>query len=182
MKVMSDKALLESYFGEQRAHFQQRPLNYKLVEFEKGELVNSPMKPLEHFFIIVRGSVSIYNLTEDGGIRYISHSGAGTLLGDIEFSGIGKTSFYAEAAQTVYCIAFPFHENQEDLENDPVFLRFVINQLARKLSLSSTMDAVPQTLEEKVLLYQDFLHEQISERNTYSHRRNRCHPPRNQVL
>ncbi len=153
MKVISDKALLECYFAEQQAHFRQRPSTYKLVEFEKGELVNSPMKPLKHFFIIVRGGVSIYDLTEDGGIRYITKSGPGTLLGDMEFSGEYRQLFYAEAAEATLCIAIPFRENQNVLKNDPVFLRFVLEQLAKKLSCSAILDASSQTLEEKVLFY-----------------------------
>ena len=153
MKVISDKTLLEFYFAEQGAHFQQRPPSCKLLEFEKGELLNGPMKPLEHFFIIVRGSVSIYNLTEDGGIRYITKSGCGTLLGDMEFSGVDQQLFYAEAAEATLCIAIPFHENQNALKNDQVFLRFVLEQLAKKLSCSAILDASSQTLEEKVLFY-----------------------------
>ena len=153
MKVIPDKILLESYFAQQQAHFQTRPPAYFLAEFKKGELLNGSMKPLEHFFIIVRGSVSIYDLTEDGGIRYINKSGAGTLLGDMEFSGAYRKLFYAEAAEDTLCIAISFRENQNVLEKDPVFLRFVLEQLAQKLSYSAILDASTQTLEEKVLFY-----------------------------
>ena len=51
------------------------------------------------------------------------------------------------------CSAFPFRENQSGLENDPVFLRFVLGQLAGKLSLSAIMTVSAQTLEEKVLFF-----------------------------
>ena len=153
MKEIVDRDRLEHFFGEQQAHFRQRPPVLKLVEFEKGEIFNDPLQPLSRFYIIVRGSVSIYNLTEDGSIRYISKAASGTLLGDMEFSGAGNQSFYIEAAETVVCLAIPFRENQSVLENDPVFLRFVLGQLAAKLSLSTVMTAAAQTLEEKVLFY-----------------------------
>ena len=115
----------------------------------------SPLRPesgaaLRRFYIIVRGSVSIY---QDGSIRYISKAASGTLLGDMEFSGAGNQSFYIEAAETVLCLDLPFRENLEVLENDPVFLRFVLGQLAGKLSLSSVMTASAHTLEEKVLFF-----------------------------
>ena len=125
----------------------------KLVEFEKGEILNGPLRPISRFYIIVKGSVSIYNLTEDGSIRYIAKAASGTLLGDVEFSGEGNQSFYIEAAETVLCLAMPFRENQAILENDPVFLRFVLGQLAGKLSLSAVITASAQTLEEKVLFF-----------------------------
>lgn len=153
MKEIVDKNRLEFFFGEQQAHFRQRPPVLKLVEFEKGEILNDPLQPLSCFYIIVRGSVSIYHLTEDGSIRYISKAANGTLLGDMEFSGAGNQSFYIEAAETVLCLAMPFRENLDILENDPVFLRFVLIQLAGKLSLSAVMTASAQTLEEKVLFF-----------------------------
>lgn len=153
MKEIVDKKRLDHFFGEQQAHFQQRPSVLKLVEFEKGEILNDPLQLLNCFYLIVKGSVSIYSLTEDGSIRYISKAASGTLLGDMEFSGAGNQSFYIEAAEAVLCLAMPFRENQSVLENDPVFLRFVLSQLAGKLSLSAVMTASAQTLEEKVLFF-----------------------------
>ena len=153
MREIGDKRRLEHFFGKQQAHFRQRPPVLKLVEFEKGEILNDPLQPLNCFYIIVKGSVSIYSLTEDGSIRYISKAASDTLLGDMEFSGAGNQSFYIEAAETVLCLALPFQENQSILEDDPVFLRFVLGQLAGKLSLSAVMTASAQTLEEKVLFF-----------------------------
>ena len=153
MREIVDKNRLEHFFGEQQAHFRQRPPVLKLVEFEKGEILNDPLQPLSRFYIIVRGSVSIYSLTEDGSIRYISKASRGTLLGDMEFSGAGNQFFYIESTETVLCLDLPFQENLEVLENDPVFLRFVLSQLAGKLSLSAVMTASAQTLEEKVLFF-----------------------------
>mgnify|MGYP001051090582 FL=1 len=97
--------------------------------------------------------MSIYHLTVDGSIRYISKAASGTLLGDMEFSGAGNQSLYVEASETVLCLSMPFRENQSILENDPVFLRFVLSQLAGKLSFLAVMDASAQTLEEKVLFF-----------------------------
>ena len=153
MREKADKNSLEGFFARQREHFSRRPPVMKLVEFEKGELINDPLQPLSRFYIIVKGSVSIYNLTDDGSIRYISEAAAGTLLGDMEFSGAGNQSFYIEAGETVLCLALPFRENLGCLENDPVFLRFVLRQLAGKLSLSAMITAAAQTLEEKLLFF-----------------------------
>ena len=153
MREIVDKNRLDHFLGEQQVHFRQRPPVLKLVEFEKGEILNDPLQLLSCFYIIVRGSVSIYHLTEDGSIRYISKAASGTLLGDMEFSGAGNQSLYIEAAEIVLCLAIPFRENLDILENDPVFLRFVLGQLAGKLSLSAVMTASAQTLEEKVLFF-----------------------------
>lgn len=153
MKEIRDTKILERYFEEYQLHFQQNPKLLKLIQFEKGELLNGPMNPLKSFYIVVEGSVSIYYITEEGSICHITKAGTGILLGDMEFSGIEREMYYAEAAETVICLAIPFQENRSMLENDPVFLRFVLAQLAEKLSLSSRMDVVTQTLEEKLLFY-----------------------------
>ena len=139
--------------GEQSAHFRRRPPLLRLVEFERGEILNDPLKPLSRFYIIARGSVSIYNLTEDGSVRYISKAARGTLLGDMEFSGAGSPPFYIEAAETVLCLDLPFRENLPALEEDPAFLRFALGQLAGKLSMSAVMTASAQTLEEELLFF-----------------------------
>ena len=153
MKLIQDKTMLERYFSKQQAHFRQKPPVLQLVEFQKGELLNTPLVSLCCFYILAEGSVSIYDLTEDGAARYVAKAGSGTLLGDVEFSGAGRQPFYTEAAEPVLCLAMPFRENRSVLENDPAFLRFVLKQLAQKLSLSAAMDATAQTLEEKVLFF-----------------------------
>lgn len=104
----------------------------KLVEFEKGEIRNAPLQPLNRFYIIVRGSMSIYSLTEDDSICYISKAASGTLLGDMGFSGAGNQSFYIILRLLRKYCALPFWENLTILENDLIFLRFVLSQLARK--------------------------------------------------
>ena len=153
MREIRDKERLEQFYAKQQVHFSKRQPVVKLAEFEKGEILNDPLQPLTQFYILVKGSVSIYDLTESGSIRYISNAATGALLGDMEFSGAGKLSFYIEAAEKVLCLSLPFRENRHVLENDPVFLRFVLRQLAEKLSLSAVMTAFAQTLEERVLFY-----------------------------
>ena len=153
MKEIRDKAKLEYFWRGQQPYFQQKPPVLKLVEFEKGELLQGPLQPLCQFYIIVKGSVSIYHLTEDGAVRYISKAGSGTLLGDMEFGGADKQLLHTEAEDTVLCLALPFRENRRILENDPVFLRFVLHQIAKKLAVSAVMDAAAQTLEEKLLIF-----------------------------
>lgn len=153
MKEIQDLKQIEHAFASQSIHFQTRPPVLRLITFEKGELLNHPLRPLDQFLLIIESNIIIYSISHDGNIRYISRAGCGTLLGDMEFSGAEGQILYTEATDNVLCLSIPFRENRSALENDPVFLRFVLSHLAEKLSLSSTMDAMVQTLEEKVLLY-----------------------------
>lgn len=153
MKEIRDPKKLENIFESQSVHFRARPPVLRLLEFEKGELLTHPLKPLEQFLFILEGSVVIYLISHDGSLRYISRAGSGTLLGDMEFSGGADQILYTEAISNVLCLSMPFSENRGVLENDPLFLRFVMGHLAEKVSLSSAMEVMVQTLEEKVLLY-----------------------------
>lgn len=154
MREIKDTKRIEQVYQTVQHCFRLRPLVLRLLQFEKGELLNHPLRPLEQFLLVAEGRIAIYDLSEDGGIRYVSRSGKGTLLGDVEFCGVDGSIFYTEAAERVLCLAVPFAENQNLLENDPVFLRFAMCQMAQKLTMS-TMDVTMQTLEEKLLLYLD---------------------------
>ena len=152
MQEIKDTKRIEQVYQTVQHCFRLRPPVLHFLQFEKGELLNHPLCPLDQFLIVAEGRVSIYDLSEDGGIRYVSRTGAGTLLGDVEFCGADGSAFYTEAAERVFCLAIPFAENRETLEDDPVFLRFALRQMAQKLTMS-TMDVTMQTLEEKLLLY-----------------------------
>lgn len=152
MEELSSRKI-ESILDSEIIHFQKTPPVMKLVQFDKGELLNHPLKPMDEFLLIIEGNITIYDISQDGSIRYVSRTGAGTLLGEMEFIGVDSHLLYTEASERVLCLSIPFKENREVLENDPVFLRFVLSQLAKKLSMSSELDTMVQTLEEKVLLY-----------------------------
>ena len=152
MQEIKNNERLERLYKNVESSFQMRPARLHLIQFEKGEFLTHLFRPLEQFLIVAEGSVSIYDLSDDGSIHYVAKVGAGALLGDVEFCGTKSNPFYAEAAEQVVCLAIPFAENRSALESDPLFLRFALQQMAQKLSLSS-MDIARQTLEEKVLLY-----------------------------
>lgn len=153
MKIIQDEKLLHENFEQLHIYFQKNPPVIRLVEYKKGELINGPLKPLDQFLILLKGSAVIYDLTEEGVVRYIAKADDTTLLGDMEFSGVQRQLFFCEAREKVICLSIPFQDNQSVLENDPLFLRFILRQLAEKLAMSAVMDVTVQTLEEKVLLY-----------------------------
>lgn len=152
MREIRDTERLKQIYKRAEHYFQTCPAQIHLVQFEKGEFLTHPFQPLEQFLIVAEGSVTIYSLSDDGSIHYVTKAGTGTLLGDVEFCDVKNNPFYAEATERVLCLAIPFSENRTALENDPIFLRFTLQQMAQKLSLSS-MDVTSQTLEEKVLRY-----------------------------
>lgn len=155
MHEICDRKLMEELIRQEKIkeNFSRLPEAIRLLQFEKGELLTCPMKKLEQFFIIIKGNVSIYGIHGDSRKFDVASSGKGTLLGDMEFSGTEKYPFFTEATETVWCLSIPFRENRQMLENDVIFLRYVLKHMAVKLAMSAKMELYPQTLEEKVLIY-----------------------------
>lgn len=135
------------------ACFSEPPCGVRLLRYQKGEMLVQPLKPLTQFLFLAEGQVKIYDLREDGRAFSIHLSGRHALLGDVEFAGSRRTPFYAEAVQPVLCLAVPFAENRAALQNDPVFLRFVMARLVEKLDLFGRMELTTASVEEKLLLY-----------------------------
>lgn len=94
MKIIQDEKLLHENFEQLHIYFQKNPPVIRLVEFKKGELINGPLKPLDQFLILLKGSAVIYDLTEEGVVRYIAKADDTTLLGDMEFSGVQRQLFF----------------------------------------------------------------------------------------
>ena len=153
MKVITDFSKVSEAFIAQKKYFLTKPGTMRLLVFEKGELLYSPLSPLKEFLLIIEGSASIYDVSECGSIHYLTKAFKGTLLGDLEFSEPDAKPFFTEALEELVCLSIPFEENRRQLENDAVFLRFMLSQLAKKLARSVVIDATTQTLEERLLLF-----------------------------
>lgn len=153
MQEIRDPARLQQVFRAKQQYFQAPPPVMRLLRFEKGEFLSRPFKKLNQFLLVVEGSVRIYDIRDDSRMQGISSGGVDSLLGDIEFCSAAYRPFYTEAAEPVLCLALPFAEDRAALEQDPVFLRFVLGQLARKLEMASHMDGLSLPLEERLLLY-----------------------------
>lgn len=155
MKEITDKNQIEKCVEESGflTHFRERPKELHLYQYEKGELITAPFRPMRQFLFIVKGETRIYGIQEDGRKYSVSSGEKRTLLGDMEFSGVKGSSYYVEAMGKVLGISVPFLTNLGKLKEDAVFLNYVIEQLAFKLELSARMELSVQTLEEKLLLY-----------------------------
>lgn len=155
MREILEREKLEKYITDSSflSHFSKRPKALHLYEYEKGELITAPFRLLNQLLFIVEGEIKIYGIREDGGTYSVSTGKGGTMLGDMEFSGNQRFPYYTEVVKPVLCISVPFQENLKDLKEDPVFLNYVIEQLADKLGWSSWMEIEVKTLEKKVLFY-----------------------------
>lgn len=153
-KIQNLKLLYHLYEREGLAAcFSTTPCDMCLLLFEKGELLSQPLEPLTSFLFLVQGSVRIFGMQQDSRIYNVYMAKHRTLLGDMEFCGHSAYPFFVEAVQTVLCIDIPFESNRAKLQEDLVFLKFMIGQLASKLELGAKMELIAQSLEERVVSY-----------------------------
>lgn len=77
MKIIQDavqtaKAVQEHHIDQ---YFSTRDLPFQLHQYEKGEFLCSPFKPLDDFLFLVNGSVYLYDVRQDGGVKTSGKAG-----------------------------------------------------------------------------------------------------------
>lgn len=129
-------------------------LPFQAFSYQKGEILSSPLNPLEHLLILVQGSVRIYLLQDDGWSQVIvPETGAGPcgkLFGDLEFACGTVTPFFSEAMEETVCIALSLTECGEQLHRDVTFLHHVMRSMADKLEYTTSTGIGSTTLEDRL--------------------------------
>ena len=126
------------------------PYHYRA--YEKGELLQAPDSSGHRFHIVLSGSVQIYSITAGGQKTPIAVVEAGYTVGELEVCG-QYVPFYAQAARRTECLTLSVADCREFLLDDPVFLRFLVQTLAEKLTFSSNIDYSVEDMNERVLYY-----------------------------
>ena len=124
-----------------------------LYQYQKGEQITSPNKNLDSILFVVDGTIRIYGLRRDGAISPVNQQNAPIILGDMEFSTHEKSKFFAEAVTDVICVALPIKQHEKQLHCDILFLHTLLHSYAKKMQLFTMIDALAETIEERVLLY-----------------------------
>ena len=131
-------------------------IDFYLIKYEKGEFVCSPFQSGLLFQIVEHGSINIYFIRDDGTRYSLSNGTADYFLGDMDLFYPKSGSIYAEAAESLTCIAFSIEKHREILLSSSKFLSFVCNSLSAKIGAITTMDAAPASLSERVLSYMKY--------------------------
>lgn len=154
MNIIKNHKQMQDYLEtEVQKHFSAKHLQFQFLSFAKGEFISTPNHPLTNLLFVVKGQLHIYGIREDGTFFSVNNEGTGCVLGDMEFCHKISQVFFTEALETTYCIALPIEVHRQLLENDVVFLRFILQHVVDRLDYFSKMDLSPQSLESKLLLY-----------------------------
>ena len=155
MRQIQDEKLLQFYMEKYGITelFETKGLQFRLFEYERGEILNFVKDSTQCLQFFVRGNAIIYSVRTDGSRYPLCVLKDFTLLGDMEFCEEHSLPFLVEALTKVYCVELSLYECRTLLLRDCVFLRYAARSVAKKVALALQADAVFSTLEERLLHY-----------------------------
>ncbi len=118
--------------------------------------MSSPFQTESLFQIVEQGSINIYIIRDDGTRYALSNGTTDYFLGDMDIFYPRSGDVYAEAAESLTCIAFSIDKNRETLLSNNRFLALICNSLSTKIGTMTTMEAVPASLTERVMSYMKY--------------------------
>lgn len=155
MQEILDQVLLETYLNQYniRSLIDTPDIPYRLYTYEPGEMMNILRPTTEYLKFVVAGSFDLYSVREDGVRNLIRHFEGFGFLGDLEFCGKNAGTRYQEVIDQVYTIELPLKALRPVLMEDKRFLRFVLNNLAEKLSAAMPLKAEFPSLADTLVYY-----------------------------
>ena len=157
MKILNDPDRLSAYIRKYHINsfFSSSGLPFALYMFEKGEFLNNLIDPRDYLCFPVSGTYMIMNIRDDGSMSGIYSGSRFTCFGDIEFARNVTSPFLIEVLRRTICVVLPLRDVRSQLENDPVFLRFLLSSAALKLEQITLSMTEPKDLTERLLHYID---------------------------
>lgn len=155
MREIRDQQLLEQYLCKYhiRSFFDTPDLPFRLYEYAPGEMINIVHPVEESVKFIVEGVFDHYLIQDDGTPYLISHCDGFGFLGDLAFCCRQPKNRYQEVLETLRAVELPLEPLRRTLENDNRFLRFLIDTMAQRMTLSLNARVCDTSAEQALLAY-----------------------------
>jgi len=155
MREIRDEELLEHYLRKYhiRSFFDTPNLPFRLYEYAAGEMINIVHPMEESIKFIVEGIFDHYKIQEDGASYLIAHCEGFGFMGDLAFCGRQPPGRYQEVIETVRAVELPLEPMREILENDNLFLRFLLDTMAQRMTASMHIRSDMTTAEKALIAY-----------------------------
>lgn len=155
MREIRNPELLEHYLRKYhiRSFFDSQDLPFRLYEYAPGEMLNIVHPVEESIKFIVEGVFDHYLIQDDGTPYLISHCDGFGFLGDLAFCCRQPKNRYQEVLETLRAVELPLEPLRSTLENDNRFLRFLIDTMAHRMTLSLNTRVSDTSAEHAILAY-----------------------------
>ena len=141
MKKLIDKNMLIYYVDKYSLHsyLNKNLLNsLEIHTFTKNEYLCSLNEKLFYIYFLVEGKYKVTTLLSGGKSLLLCFNTPLSAMGDIEFIENPYADCNVQALESCICLALPLNKIKEYGYNDPVFLRFIISSLQKKLRRNSS--------------------------------------------
>lgn len=170
MKTISDTNLLRSYVQKNKLDdfFDDAFIDeMELLLFDKSEIIFSKGVDLEYMYFLVKGTIKIYMLQDNGKLLLIRLNQPLNILGDIEFLTHYQTQCHVESLDESLLIGIQMKKLREAASSNVNFLQFIIKNLSAKLftlSNSATINVL-YPLENRIASYLLSIYQSTSDSN-----------------
>lgn len=141
MKKLTNKDLLIYYVNKYSLHsyLNKNLLNaLEIHTFNKNEFLCSLNDKLYYMYFLVDGKYKVTTLLSSGKSLLLCFNTPLSVMGDIEFIENPYADCNVQALETCICLALPSNSIKEYGYTDPIFLRFIISSLQKKLRRNSS--------------------------------------------
>jgi CRP-like cAMP-binding protein len=136
MEKLLDKTQLSFYINKHNLCqiFDEAVLTHaELHQFEKGEQILKVDSLLKYYYFFVKGKIKVFSPQENGKSLLLRFYTTFDTLGDLELFRNSSVRSNVEAVEDTLLIALPTEILHKLCNDNPIFLRFIINSLSIKL-------------------------------------------------
>ncbi|AND07813.1 Crp/Fnr family transcriptional regulator [Bacillus cereus] len=115
---------------------------FQLNYFEKGELICNIDDEMDRLYFVVKGKVKVYTITSEGKKLILRFINPLAIVGDIELIQNSKAHNVVEACSDVIAISISNTVIRNKLLHDPIFMKFLLENIANTLKISTRFTAL----------------------------------------
>lgn len=141
MKKINNKDLLDYYVNKYSLnnYLNKNLLNsLEIHTFNKNEYLCSLNEKLLYMYFLVHGKYKVTTLLSSGKSLLLCFNTPLSVMGDIEFIENPYADCNVQALDKCICLGLPSSKIKEYGYDDPIFLRFIISSLQKKLRRNSS--------------------------------------------
>ena len=155
MREIRDPELLEHYIQKNhiRSFFDTQNLPFRLYEYAPGEMINVVHPMDESLKFYVEGVFNHYTLLEDGTPYLLAHCDSFGFMGELAFCRRQPQNRYQEVVETVRAVELPLEQMRPVLEQDNRFLRFLLDTMAQRMTMSVHVRVSESSARQALLAY-----------------------------
>lgn len=114
----------------------------KMYTFEKNETICTLNDKLEYMYFLVKGKAKVTTLLSSGQSLLLCFNNPLSIIGDLELLDNPYADCNVVTLDNCTCIAIPIWSIHKFGYNDPLFLRFIISSLEKKLRNNSLYSSI----------------------------------------